>query len=272
MVGDINLYYLFNKKEEIEMPFGSVLANANTIALSTADDKTVQVKGFLPKMALRFIGIPHLGMRVRAAAVFEHLDLSKTDIVLDAGCGSGTYSFTIGFKGNTIYGVDSDMKKIKECQRMSEEMKMGSNVYFYKADISKLPFDNNFFDKIIFSEVMEHTENDQAAINELHRVLKPGGIMVITVPSDIYINQLYKDDFGHTKLYTIEMVQKLIKDKFEIVGVSRRNKLIGQLAWILNRKMFFSKVLAALTFYPIYALTLLDWYGPGRELIVSVRK
>lgn len=254
------------------MPFGSVLANAKKVKFTTADNKVVTLSGSIPRLGLRLIGIPHIGLRVRARAVLALLNAQPKEVVLDAGCGSGVYSFTCGFKGMTVYGIDLDKKKVELCQKMSEQMKLGNYTYFYKANILKLPFENDFFDKIIFSETLEHIPEDKKAIKELCRVLKPSGEMVISVPSDIYINQIYKEDFGHKRLYTLEMIQKLIKNKFEIIAIARRNKLLGQFSWMINRKLFFNKVLTALTFYPLYVLTFFDFYGPARELIVKVRK
>jgi len=254
------------------MPFGSVLSNAKTVTLTTADDRTVNVKSSVSKFALRMIGIPHIGLRVRARGVLYLLNPQQNEIILDAGCGNGVYSFTLGFSGSIVYGVDNNKKTISNCQRMSEEMGLSNQIYFYKANLLKLPFDSNFFDKIVFSETLEHIQEDKKAIEELHRVLKPDGVMVISVPTNIFINKRYKKQFGHYRLYDITKLKKLLKKKFDIVLVARRNRLMGQLAWFLNRKFFFNKILVSLTFPFLYFMTYIDFYGHGRELLVKVRK
>lgn len=54
------------------------------------------------------------------------------------------------------------------------------------ADATNLPFKNNFFDRIIASEVLEHIPDDMKALNEMYRVLKPGGVIMVTVPNHDY--------------------------------------------------------------------------------------
>ncbi len=53
-----------------------------------------------------------------------------------------------------------------------------------RVDIQSIPFESNSFDAIICIHVLEHVENDRIAISELHRVLKPGGWALISVPID----------------------------------------------------------------------------------------
>lgn len=256
----------------IKIPFGSVLANAKEVYLETTDNKQVKLSGTMARLALRFLGIPHIGLQVRARAVMSFLNPRSGDVVLDAGCGIGVYTLTYGFRGITVYGVDIDKKKIDQARKTSEQLKLGNYCYFTKADLTKLPFENEFFDRILCSETLEHVDDDKKAIDEMHRVLKKDGVMVISVPSDIYINQRYKETFGHHRLYTIEKMQELLNHNFKIETIARRNKVIGQLAWLINRKMFFSKVLVGLTYPFCNFLTYIDFYGPGRELVIKARK
>ncbi len=55
-----------------------------------------------------------------------------------------------------------------------------------KADATNLPFSDKTFDRVIASEILEHIPNDQKAISEIYRVLKPGSIAMITVPNKNY--------------------------------------------------------------------------------------
>ena len=54
------------------------------------------------------------------------------------------------------------------------------------GSILDIPFDKNTFDYVICTEVIEHTVNPKQAVKELSRVLKPGGILILTVPNKIW--------------------------------------------------------------------------------------
>ena len=59
----------------------------------------------------------------------------------------------------------------------------GSLAVTTNGDALRLPFPDDTFDRIIASEVLEHVPDDQAALDELFRVLKPGGTLAVTVPA-----------------------------------------------------------------------------------------
>jgi SAM-dependent methyltransferase len=95
------------------------------------------------------------------------------------------------------------------------------------ADGTRLPFGADSLDQIICSEVLEHVEDDQAAITELARVLRPGGLALITVPH----NKAYfaADDryVRHFRRYeVVEMHDKLRRAGLELVAV---HKVLGPL-------------------------------------------
>ncbi len=62
-----------------------------------------------------------------------------------------------------------------------------------KADILALPFKDNSFDIVFCNHVLEHIEDDKKAMNELYRVLKPGGMGIFQVPQDLKLENTYED-------------------------------------------------------------------------------
>src|SRR4029077_20074823 len=82
-----------------------------------------------------------------------------------------------------------------------------------------MPFGNGMFDRIIAAEVLEHILDDQRAMNELARVLRPGGLAAITVPSFLpeRICWALSDEYhevpgGHVRIYTrVELEAKLAR-------------------------------------------------------------
>lgn len=63
-----------------------------------------------------------------------------------------------------------------------------------KADICNLPFADNHFEVIFCNHVLEHIPDDTKAMQELYRVLKPGGFAILQVPQDIYREKTFEDD------------------------------------------------------------------------------
>lgn len=63
-----------------------------------------------------------------------------------------------------------------------------------KADICKLPFDDNSFDFILCNHVLEHIPNDTKAMQELYRILKPGGMGIFQIPQDLSRTTTFEDN------------------------------------------------------------------------------
>jgi SAM-dependent methyltransferase len=100
--------------------------------------------------------------------------------VLDAGCGRGFYLRLLhelpGIR--EIYGVDTNETYLRAAAQHVRSERVG----LARADITDLPFPDGRFDLVICSEVLEHVRDDDRALEELARVIRPGGHLVITVP------------------------------------------------------------------------------------------
>lgn len=122
-------------------------------------------------------------------------------IILEAGCGDGLfieYGKRLGFK---CEGFDNNEELLSFCRKKGLKVKYG--------DLSeKLPYANNTFDGIHFSNVLEHLNEPEFAIYELLRILKKDGILVITVPE---IDQLYWSDWTHVRPFTKQTFDNLMK-------------------------------------------------------------
>lgn len=102
-------------------------------------------------------------------------------LVLEAGCGVGAQTKIIAVKnpGTNFVSVDISEDSLKEAEAIIKSLGI-VNVGFQKADIFELPFADGAFDSVIVCFVLEHLLNPIQALNELKRVTKKGGtIMVI---------------------------------------------------------------------------------------------
>jgi ubiquinone/menaquinone biosynthesis C-methylase UbiE len=119
----------------------------------------------------------------RVRTMFEFLQPEPGDAVLDCGCGMGFYLralTTIG-KG-AFYGIDGDTKALA----FAREALAGRGVLLVDGDILHLPYADASFDKVLMTEVLEHLPDDHQGLAEIHRVLKPGGTLALTVPHRHY--------------------------------------------------------------------------------------
>ena len=121
-------------------------------------------------------------------ARLKHLGLSPNDRVLDLGCGEGRHVHGLYLLGGlNIVGVDLDEASLKKAAEglatlpKPPEGKDG-RVAFEIGDATALRFEDNSFDAVICSEVLEHLPDYDAALAEIRRVLKPSGRLCVSVP------------------------------------------------------------------------------------------
>ena len=120
---------------------------------------------------------------------FDRLDVQPGHRFLDLGCGAGRHSFEALRRGAHTTSLDysaSDLKGVKDLMWAlvdAGDVPKTASFGVLQGDALNLAFDDNTFDRIIISEVLEHIQDDAAALAEVTRVLKPGGILAATVPA-----------------------------------------------------------------------------------------
>jgi glycosyltransferase involved in cell wall biosynthesis/ubiquinone/menaquinone biosynthesis C-methylase UbiE len=122
-----------------------------------------------------------MAFRRRAMTLLDYLDLRDGETVLDCGCGMGVYMMMMSRLRNLkLYGVDGDVARLEWADREGIAAQLSS------VDIHHLPFADNSFDKVLMSEVLEHLVDDRGSLREVYRVLKPGGVLALSVPHANY--------------------------------------------------------------------------------------
>lgn len=122
-----------------------------------------------------------MAFRRRARRLLDWLELRDGERVFDCGCGMGFYLMAMGELRNLrLVGLDGDVERLHWAQREQVPAAL------LNGDILKLPFPDGSLDKVLMSEVLEHISDDRKALSEIYRVLKPGGILALSVPHERY--------------------------------------------------------------------------------------
>jgi len=118
----------------------------------------------------------------RVRVVLDYLDIQTGDAVLDCGAGLGWITHVIArLHDCRLAATDFDVPRLLTARRETP-----TDVSIAASDIFRLPYRDGFFDKVVLSEVLEHVPDDSAALREVVRVVRPGGLVAITVPNHDY--------------------------------------------------------------------------------------
>jgi SAM-dependent methyltransferase len=120
---------------------------------------------------------------------YDRLGLAPGDRLLDLGCGAGRHAFEGLRRGARVVAFDYDEAELKDVAAMATALDQAGEIPVpgasatTRGDATRLPFPDGSFDRVIAAEVLEHIPDDEAAICELARVLRPGGSMAVSVPA-----------------------------------------------------------------------------------------
>jgi ubiquinone/menaquinone biosynthesis C-methylase UbiE len=166
-----------------------------------------------------------MAFKKRVKTIFEWIDPRDDSLILDMPCGRGFYLNMFRYVSKCkLVGADLDWPVINKALRSVGHL---PGIMLNNANIYALPYPDNTFDGVILSEVLEHVERDVDALREAYRVLKPGGVVAITVPNANYpfwwdpINKTLETLFNihiqhgmfagiwanHVRLYTMEQLR-----------------------------------------------------------------
>jgi SAM-dependent methyltransferase len=167
------------------------------------------------------------GRRTVLDGVIAQLGLPKPARILDAGCGSGRNMVELARLG-TVTGIELSPTSVA----IARERGCGEVI---EGSVLELPFDGDSFDLAVSLDVIEHLEDDLAALRELRRAVAPGGVLLVTVPAYQWLWSGHDVVNHHHRRYTRSSLQRVAEQAgWQQVRTTYFNSLLLPLAIILR--------------------------------------
>jgi len=177
---------------------------------------------------------------------YDLFKLEDGDKFLDAGCGEGRHSWEACRRNHCmVCALDLDNLNVRKTKYvldyMDSQKVCQGNWNVLCGDALNLPFQDASFDKIICSEVLEHVVDEDQGIGELVRVLKPGGVLAVTVPTQLTeaVYWALSDDYhnnpgGHVRIFTAQGLVKALRHHNLAVYAIRYEHAFHSIYWLLR--------------------------------------
>jgi len=154
---------------------------------------------------------------------YEHLnryvsleDQISGKIVLDAACGVGYGTNILADSATKVYGIDIDKESISYAQKKY----FSDNITFEVASVTKLPYEDNYFDVVVSFETIEHLsrKDQEKFLAEIKRVLKEDGRLIISTPDKTeYSEKIDHNNHFHIKEFYSMEFYNFLNSKFNYV-------------------------------------------------------
>jgi ubiquinone/menaquinone biosynthesis C-methylase UbiE len=153
----------------------------------------------------------------------EKLDLAAEARLLDVGCGTGRHLLEQSHSPGLLVGLDMSSEELRKTRYMlhltARERGIKAEVHLVQGAGERLPFPDGHFGQVICTETLEHVPDDQAVLPELVRVLRPGGVLAVSVPDEYSERLLWRlspryrnHPGGHVRIYRREEIARLLRE------------------------------------------------------------
>ena len=159
-------------------------------------------------------GTEEFRQRTRARVHWICNKVTGTD-VLDVGCSGGVVCILLGREGFQVTGIDRELEAIEAANKEleAEDQRIRESIRFVWASGAEIPFPPASFDTVILGEVIEHLIQPERLLDDVRRVLRPGGSVIITTPYGLDRTPDHKDP-----LY-IRRIRELLSPDLRITDI-----------------------------------------------------
>jgi ubiquinone/menaquinone biosynthesis C-methylase UbiE len=156
------------------------------------------------------------------------MQIVKDKVVLDIASGEGYGSNLLSYNAKKVYGVDISTEAVTHAN-----IKYGkSNLDFVTGSTSKIPLADTSVDVVISFETIEHHDEHQLMMNEIKRVLKSNGVLLISSPEKNNYKFRERNNPYHVKELTLDEFENLLKKNFKYYKIFNQRFVYGS---IINR-------------------------------------
>lgn len=132
--------------------------------------------------------------------------------LLDVGCGTGSLIMQLALRGYEVHGVDVSEECIRRTRENLRLLVPENQIDIKKGSVERIDYPDERFDIVVAAEVLEHVENDTLTVREIYRVLKPGGVCVVTVPANPALWDISDEMAGHKRRYSKQSLLTLFAE------------------------------------------------------------
>ena len=203
--------------------------------------------------------------------IIKHLDFKDGGNVIEVGCGTGPYVAYLSSlnKHPLIIASDISPKILLQAKKRVEYEGIKDSVQYVACDMQFCPFKDNFFDNILATQVIEHVPDDEKGLDELYRILKKDGLLIISTDNKKnYISKILdfplkitciilgikrEFKFYHRDYSPIEFKKKIEMMDFEVLKFSTFRFSLSypfyKIKWLVKPIDIVEKILIKLPFF-----------------------
>lgn len=130
----------------------------------------------------------------------KRIDLRSAK-VLEIGCGTGDFSLELSKAGASVVALDLSHERIAAIKKRADAQGLEMDVLV--GDAQRTSFDDETFDLILCRNVIEHVSDPRKLVEEMARILKPGGAIQLTAPNRLSFMQIFRDEHYRLPLVVI---------------------------------------------------------------------
>jgi ubiquinone/menaquinone biosynthesis C-methylase UbiE len=155
----------------------------------------------------------HRSKRKICLELIQEYSKKKNLRILDIGCGTGKNVEAFSSLGE-VWGLDNSKEAIMFCKKRGlKNLKLGN--------LDKTGFKDGYFDVVTMLDVLEHLEDQDKALNEIKRILRPNGILIITVPAFSWLWSQWDVVLHHKRRYSNNLLHKVVtRNGLEVLKLS----------------------------------------------------